>query len=116
MNGWGRFVLNWEKQKPSFTHCARVAVMIVFCINLMTSAFGTISASASSVPPRLPNYFAIGLQNLNFSWMTSSGVPWNYIYQYINSGWQSWDGPNGNVAAAFTQQARQNSYIPVFDS
>jgi hypothetical protein len=110
MNGWDRFELNTEKQKPSFTHRARVAVMIVFCINLMTSAFGAMSASASSVPPGLPNYFAIGLQGLttNFSWITGSRVPWNYVYNYIN-------GPSANGAAAYTQWARQNGYIPVFD-
>ncbi len=67
----------------------------------------------------LPNHFGLGLRStLNeLSWMTSSGVPWNYRYQYLNVGWKDWVGPagSGNFVVNYTNDSINNGYIPVYD-
>ncbi len=66
--------------------------------------------SGSRVP--LPRHFAIGLKNgqTELSWMTGSSVPWDYRYQYLNPGWESWNSPLGSFVKNYAQQG----YIPVF--
>lgn len=78
-------------------------------------------AAAGGVPAGLPGYFALGLANQpgNVNWMKSSGVPWNYRYQYLaggvntGGGWATWN-PNGDFAAYYMQDSAANGYIPVF--
>ena len=79
--------------------------LLLACVLLLSSAF---KANSSA----LPNYFGIGLQSApgNISWMTSSGVPWTYRYQYVNPGWKTWNSPAGS----FVKQYAQQGYIPVF--
>jgi hypothetical protein len=71
----------------------------------------------SAVPPQLPSYFALGLKNPspNLSWMTGSGVPWNYRYQYLNVGWENWNSPTGQVVTNYIQDSSSIGCIPVFD-
>src|SRR6266498_468444 len=67
----------------------------------------------------LPNHFALGLRSpLNeLSWMTGSGVPWDYRYQYLNVGWKDWSSPagSGNFAVNYSNDSIDNGYIPVYD-
>src|SRR6266498_2373130 len=69
--------------------------------------------------PSLPEHFALGLRStLNeLSWMTGSGIPWDYRYQYLNVGWKDWLGPpgSGNFAINYTNDSIDNGYIPVYD-
>jgi hypothetical protein len=60
----------------------------------------------------LPRHFGLGLKNAQgeLSWMTGSGVPWDYRYQYITPGWESWNSPSGSFVKNYAQQG----YIPVF--
>ena len=66
-----------------------------------------------------------GLSNLDATWMTASGVPWRYRYQYLSAGvntgngWETWQDPAlppGQFAADFMTNSTTGgaSYIPVF--
>jgi hypothetical protein len=67
-------------------------------------------------PAGLPSYLALGLQNgkTQLGWMQNSGVPWNYRYSYLNSGWTGWDSPSGQFASNYLMQGIPNGYVPVF--
>ena len=49
-------------------------------------------------PPALPQHFGLGLMNNSqqLDWMTTSGIPWDYRYQYLTggvntgNGWTTW--------------------------
>src|ERR687888_1635107 len=73
--------------------------------------------ATGAVPTGLPSYFALGLKNTppNISWMTGSGVPWNYRYHYLNVGWENWNSPTGQFVTNYIQDSVSNGYIPVFD-
>src|SRR5579863_502930 len=73
------------------------------------------------VPEGLPTYFAFGLQSdasKEFSWMASAMVPWDYVYGYVNQGWQGWnqypDGAAGYFPTLFMNEADSAHAIPVF--
>ena len=40
----------------------------------------------------------------------NSGVPWDYVYQYITYGWETW-GPN--FVTRFVQHVWDNHFIPM---
>lgn len=74
-------------------------------------ASSTITVSSSS-GNNLPRHFGIGLKDaqLELSWMTNSGVPWDYRNQYLNPGWESWNSPSGSFVLNYARQG----YIPIF--
>lgn len=83
-----------------------------------TFSAACVQAIAAGAPPSaLPHYFGIGLRSQpnELGWMTDSGVPWNYRYQYINPGWEGWNSPSGQYAYNYTAQSISNGYIPIFD-
>jgi hypothetical protein len=43
-------------------------------------------------------------------WQVNSGVPWDYVYQYITYGWESW---GANFIYRFVQQAWSKGYTPM---
>jgi hypothetical protein len=43
-------------------------------------------------------------------WQANSGVPWDYVYQYITYGWEGW---GDNFVNRFVTQAWNKHYIPV---
>lgn len=45
-------------------------------------------------------------------WQVNSGVPWDYVYQYITYEWYT-DGWGGNFVGRFVGQAWNKGYIPV---
>jgi len=66
-----------------------------------------------------------GLSNLDATWMTSSGVPWKYRFQYLSAGvntgkgWETWQDPAkppGQFAADYmtASTTAPAAYIPVF--
>ncbi|MGH6793743.1 MAG: fibronectin type III domain-containing protein, partial [Methylocella sp.] len=65
---------------------------------------------------QLPRHFGIWLRSPQneLSWMTGSGVPWEYRYQYITPGWKTWNSPSGKVVSNYTTDSVNNGYIPVF--
>ncbi len=64
----------------------------------------------------------VGLANGpgDLSWMTSSGVPWRYRYQYLSGGvntgqgWETWNSPSGAFATYYMDASGTAGYIPVF--
>jgi hypothetical protein len=65
----------------------------------------------------LPGYFGIGLKSAvnDLSWMTGSGIPWDYRYQYFNvPDWEGWASPGGGqFASNYVSDSLSNSYVPV---
>ncbi len=45
-------------------------------------------------------------------WQMNSGVPWDYVYQYITYEWYR-DGWGGNFVGRFVQQAWNKNFIPM---
>jgi hypothetical protein len=86
------------------------------CACLMYLIAASVQATAA-VPAGLPNYFALGLKSdhNNLAWMPQSGVPWNYRFQYLNVGWESWSASPGQFVTNYIQDSVSSRYIPVFD-
>jgi hypothetical protein len=86
------------------------------CASLIYIVTASVQATVASPAALLP-YFALGLKNtsINLSWMTGSGVAWNYRYQYLNVGWESWNSPSGQIVTNYIQDSVNNHYVPVFD-
>ncbi|HEY8813624.1 MAG TPA: fibronectin type III domain-containing protein [Candidatus Dormibacteraeota bacterium] len=73
---------------------------------------------ATSTPSRLD--FGLSNDPSEISWMTSSGVPWRYRYQYLaggvntGAGWETWNSPSGAFATLFMNDSDNHGYFPVF--
>ena len=73
------------------------------------------------LPAGLPAHFAFGLGNGpgGDDWMTVSGVPWDYRYQYLSGGvntgggWAGWNTPAGEFALICMNESRGAGIIPV---
>ncbi|MDX6678185.1 MAG: hypothetical protein QOE31_2237, partial [Solirubrobacteraceae bacterium] len=85
---------------------------------------GAAAPSHAAVPAALPSHFAIGLAGHPdatgiYGWMPSSGIPFDYAYQYLSagvntgSGWQAWND-NAQFPLWYAQGAAARGYIPVF--
>src|SRR2546425_4664408 len=104
---------------------ARV-ISVALAMTLVLSAAFVLaphSRPAHAVAPPLPNSrleFGVGNSPSDLSWMTSSGVPWKYRYQYLSggvntgSGWETWNTPSGAFATFYMDASLANGYIPVF--
>ncbi|MBV9357770.1 MAG: hypothetical protein JO023_19835 [Chloroflexi bacterium] len=80
--------------------------------------------AAATIPSWLPQHFGIGLgasptNNGIYGWMPSSGIPWDFAYQYLSggvntgSGWETWNA-SGQFPLYYAQGAASHGYIPVF--
>jgi hypothetical protein len=84
------------------------------------------------MPPSLPTSgaaldsgrleFGVASQPGDLGWMTGSGVPWRYRYQYLTGGvntghgWETWQDPAlppGQFALDYARASAQAGYIPV---
>jgi hypothetical protein len=99
---------------------AVAAAILVACgIAPATHATPVHAAIASPLPA---NRLEFGLANdpSQIGWMTSSGVPWKYRYQYLsagvntNTGWETWNSPAGAFATFYMDASQAGGYIPVF--
>jgi hypothetical protein len=69
----------------------------------------------------VPLHFAFGLGNGpgGLSWMTGSGVAWDYRYQYLSGGvntgggWSTWNSPAGDFALIYMNQSSGAGFVPV---
>src|SRR6202158_3500586 len=86
---------------------------------------GTPSVAQAASMPLPSDRLQFGLSNLDATWMTSSGVPWKYRFQYLSAGvntGKGWDPgqdppkPPGQFAADYmtASTAAPAAYIPVF--
>ncbi len=82
---------------------------------------GAAARSGSEVPAGLPQHLGIGLKNSpgQLAWMTSSGVSWDYRYQYLTGGvntgegWVTWNDPPGSFVDVYLDGSGENGYVPV---
>ncbi|HET7467624.1 MAG TPA: alkaline phosphatase family protein [Candidatus Dormibacteraeota bacterium] len=79
-----------------------------------------VTSNAAAALPQDMLHFGLANQPTDLSWMTSSGVPWRYRYQYLSagvntgSGWETWDSPAGQFATLYMSASAASGYIPVF--
>lgn len=92
---------------------------VTACAVLLLAGGATLSTPtpARAAPPALPgDRLHFGLSNFDASWMTGSGVPWRYRYQYLAGGvynsWQNWN--TGGMFPVYYIQATPKGAIPVF--
>ncbi len=68
------------------------------------------------IPAALPGHIAWGSnawsETPGEDWQENSGVPWDYVYQYITYSWYT-DGWGGNFVQRFVNQAWNKQYIPL---
>src|SRR5438045_2610873 len=81
------------------------------------------TAEPSTLPPiptGLPLYFSFGLFNQDTNWITGSGIPWDFRYQYLSGGvntgdgWATWNSPPGQYALNYIAASRAANLIPGF--
>jgi hypothetical protein len=99
----------------------------VVCIAVATG--GAVIPTAAAYPAGAQRQAALpssrlefGLSNFDSTWMTSSGVPWRYRFQYLSggvntgAGWETWNSPSGQFAADYMTNSTTSpaNYIPVF--
>jgi hypothetical protein len=105
-----------RRQLPAKLPLSRflLAAIVVLC-----SFF--VAAKGCYTPPGIPHRLGIGLMNspAQLDWMTSSGIPWDYRYQYLTggvntgSGWADWNNPYGAFVDGYLNDSGNNGYIPV---
>jgi hypothetical protein len=106
--------------------CLAAMMGVALLLAVVTAGQAAAPASGVAAPPPLPSTrLEFGLSNLDSSWMTGSGVPWRYRYQYLAGGvntpnnWLTWQDP-AKPAGQFALDYMTNSttapanYIPVF--
>jgi hypothetical protein len=66
------------------------------------------------IPPELPQRLGWGSnawdEDPGDDWQVNSGVAWDYVYQYITYGWESW---GGGFVERFVRQAWEKDFIPI---
>ena len=84
--------------------------------SLSLGAFVVLAAPGGSVPAGLPRRIGWGTnewsETVGADWQVNSGVPWDYVYQYITYDWYT-DGWGGDFVGRFVRQAWSKNYIPV---
>jgi len=98
-------------------------VVLVAWLTVAASASPSVT-TATVLRAALPSSrLEFGLSNLDINWMTSSGVPWRYRYQYLAGGvntsgnWLTWQDPAkppGQFALDYMTNSAASSSIPVF--
>ena len=76
-------------------------------INILATAGGTIPGS---LPQRTGWGSNAWSETPGQDWQMNSGVPWDYIYQYITFGWESW---GNNFVSRFVHQAWDKDFVPI---
>jgi hypothetical protein len=95
------------------------AALLAGCLAV---AIHVMPAHANPTSPLPATRLEFGLANdpSQLAWMTSSGVPWKYRYQYLSagvntgSGWETWNSPAGAFATLYMNASYGAGYIPVF--
>ncbi|KPV49871.1 hypothetical protein SE17_30180, partial [Kouleothrix aurantiaca] len=89
--------------------------------SLPLGAFDILAPTDGAIPAGLPRRLGWGTNQWSETpgqdWQVSSGVPWDYVYQYITYEWYSDPGHwGGNFVGRFAQQAWGKGYIPVISA
>ena len=108
---------------PTLTLPRKGGGILALCLVLAAASVVIEPATkAQAAPPPLPAGLNFGLANgpSDLSWMTTSGVPWVFRYQYLaggvntGKGWETWNTPLGQFATYYMSASGANGYIPVF--
>jgi len=84
-----------------------IALLVCLALQISTQS----APSQSGLVATLPQHVGIGLQFPSKNWMHLSGVPWDYTYSYINTGWESWTDPAGTYLSLHGRNAKTNGYV-----
>lgn len=83
---------------------------------LQLGAFVALGPAGGSVPVGLPQRIGYGTNHWSEQpaddWQGASGVPWDYVYQYITYEWYT-DGWGGDYVGRFARYAWGRGYVPV---
>jgi hypothetical protein len=101
---------------------ARTAILAVLLVSACLAPNNPTRANVATPTPLPAGRLEFGLANDpgSLNWMTSSGVPWKYRYQYLSAGvntghgWETWNTPAGAFASLYMNDSQTNGYIPVF--
>ena len=84
--------------------------------SLRLGAFDVYGAPGGQIPAALTQRLGWGSnawsETPGEDWQVKSGVPWNYVYQYITYSWYT-DGWGGNFVGRFVNQAWSKGYVPL---
>jgi hypothetical protein len=84
--------------------------------SLQPGAFVVLAPAGGQIPPALPQHIGWGSnawsETPGQDWQVNSGVPWNYVYQYITYDWYV-NGWGGNFVGRFVNQAWSKGYVPL---
>jgi hypothetical protein len=73
-----------------------------------------LGAPGGTPPASLPQRIGWGTdawsETPNQDWQVNSGVPWDYVYQYITYNWETW---GDNFVSTFVHHAWDNHFIPL---
>lgn len=89
--------------------------------SLALGAFDVLGAPGGSIPAGLPQRLGWGTNQWSETpgqdWQVNSGVPWDYVYQYITYEWYSDPGHwGGDFVGRFVRQAWGKGYVPVISA
>lgn len=83
---------------------------------LLSGALVVLTAPGGTVPAPLSQPIGWGTtewsETAGEDWQVNSGLPWNYVYQYITYEWYQ-DGWGGDFVGRFVRQAWDKDFIPV---
>jgi hypothetical protein len=82
--------------------------------SLPLGALNVLAPTGGVIPSELPQRIGWGSnawdEDPGEDWQVNSGVAWDYVYQYITFGWESW---GGSFVERFVQQAWEKDFIPM---
>ena len=99
-------------------------VAVVVAVVSVAPPLDNAPSAAAATDSRLPSHFGFGLaahpdaRGLE-GWVPESGVPWDYVYQYLaggantGQGWQAWN-TEGRFPLLYAQRAAARRAMPVF--
>mgnify|MGYP002681903718 FL=1 len=84
--------------------------------SLQLGAFVVLAPAGGEIPSVLPQRIGWGSnawsETPGQDWQVNSGVPWDFVYQYITYDWYV-DGWGGNFVGRFVNQAWSKGYVPL---
>jgi hypothetical protein len=98
-----------------------LVALVVALAPAASSSASLFRAPATAALPLPQDRLHFGLANdpSDLAWMTNSGVPWRYRYQYLaggvntGKGWETWNSPAGAFASYYMKASGDSGYIPV---